>query len=155
LRLASCFDPPPAENSTLGELCAYVDPARKVLELLITVRQARSHEVTLSHVDATRDQFFTGWMATFQGLGALTPSTLEEIPREDLDSLRNTACFLTRVFHFVMGIEGVWTGRLPQLAPDLALVLVHFAVVSRLVSWNCPSPLAPRRLRLFRSSEVN
>ena len=130
LRLASCFDPPPTENSTLKELCAYVDPARKVLELLITVRQARNHGITLSHVDATRDQLFTGWMATFQGLGALTPSTLEEMPTENFDSLRNTACFLTRVFHFVMGIEGVWTGKLPQIAPDLSLVLVHFAVAS-------------------------
>jgi len=132
LRLASCFDPPPTENSTLGELCTYVDPARKVLELLITVRQARSHGVTLSHVDATRDQFFTGWMATFQGLGALTPSTFEEMLREDFDSLRNTACFLTRVFHFVMGVEGAWTGKLPHIAPDLAQVLIHFAVVSKL-----------------------
>ena len=130
LRLAACFDPPPSENSALGELCAYVDPARKVLELLITVRQACSPGVTLSHVDATRDQLFIGWMVTFQGLGALTPTTLEEMPCQDFDSLRNTACFLTRVFHFVMGIEGVWTGKLPQIAPDLALVLVHFAVVS-------------------------
>jgi len=130
LRLASCFDPPPLENSTLGELCAYVDPARKVLELLITVRQARSHGVNVSHVDATRDQLFAGWMVTFQALGALTPSTLEEMPSQDFDSLRNTACFLTRVFHFVMGVEGVWTGKLPHIAPDLALVLVHFAVVS-------------------------
>ena len=132
VQLASCFDPPPIENSSLGELCAYVDPARKVLELLITVRQARSHGITLSHVDATRDQFFTGWMSTLQGLGALTPSTLEEMPREDFDSLRNTACFLTRVFHFIMGIEGAWTGKLPQVAPDLAQVLVHLAVVRRM-----------------------
>ena len=118
------------ENSTLGELCAYVDPARKVLELLITVRQARSHGVNLSHSDATRDQLFSGWMATFQALGALTPSTLEEMSCQDFDSLHNTACFLTRVFHFVMGAEGVWTGKLPHIAPDLALVLVHLAVVS-------------------------
>jgi hypothetical protein len=153
LRLASCFDPPPSENSTLRELCAYVDPARKVLELLITVRQARSHGVTLSHVDATRDQLLIGWMATFQGLGALTPSTLEEMSCQDFDSLRNTACFLTRVFHFVMGVEGVWTGRLPQIAPDLALVLVHFAVVSGwcILEW----PLADLGLAgLWRSSAI-
>jgi hypothetical protein len=127
-----------------------VNPVRKVLELLITVRQARSHGVTLSHVDATRDQLFTGWMATFQGLAALTPSKLEELSCDEFDSLRSTACFLTRVFHFVMGIEGVWAGKLPQIAPDLALVLVHFAVVSRL----CFIGIGFGRCRLGRSLEV-